>query len=117
MVRFLLYSDMLDVRAICITSRMGHEQDIKPEIVYNQIEAYRSVYPNLLLHSRDYPDPDYLKSIVKNGQGDHASFGRGFDTAASEYIIKVIDESEETVHVSVWGGLRELAQALWKGKS
>lgn len=116
MVRFLLYSDMLDVKAICITSRLGHGQDIKPEIVYNQIEAYRSVYPNLLLHSEGYPDPDYLRSIVKYGQGDHASFGQGFDTGASEYIIKVIDESEEIVHVAVWGGLRELAQALWKVK-
>jgi hypothetical protein len=28
----------------------------------------------------------------------------------------VIDESEETVHIAVWGGLRELAQALWKVK-
>ncbi|MGF1587191.1 MAG: nucleoside hydrolase-like domain-containing protein [Bacteroidales bacterium] len=116
MVRFLLYSDMLDVRAICITSRMGHGQDIKPEIVYNQIEAYRSVYPNLLLHSQGYPTPDYLLSIVKYGQGDHASFGKGYDTEASGYIIQVIDESDVTVHVAVWGGLRELAQALWKVK-
>ena len=116
MVRFLLYSDMLDVKAICITSRMGHGQDIKPEIIYNQIEAYRKVYPNLLLHSKGFPDPDYLRSIVKYGQGDHASLGEGHDTDASDYIIKVIDESEETVHIAVWGGLRELAQALWKVK-
>jgi hypothetical protein len=116
MVRLLLYSDMLDVRAICITSRMGHGQDIKPEIVYDQIEAYRSVYPNLLLHSDGYPEPDYLRSVVKYGQGDHASLGEGYDTEASGYIIKVIDESDETVHVAVWGGLRELAQALWKVK-
>jgi hypothetical protein len=116
MVRFLLYSDMFDVRAICITSRLGHGQDIKAEIAYNQIEAYRSVYPNLLLHSESYPAPDYLKSVVKYGQGEHAIFGQGYDTNASDYIIKVIDESEETVHVAVWGGLRELAQALWKVK-
>jgi hypothetical protein len=90
MVRFLLYSDMLDVRAICITSRMGHGQDIKPEIVYDQIEAYRSVYPNLLLHSDGYPGPDYLRSVVKYGQGDHASFGQGYDAEASGYIIKVV---------------------------
>lgn len=116
MVRFLLYSDMLDVKAICITSRLGHGQDIKPEIAYNQIEAYRKVYPSLKLHSGGFPDPDYLKSIVKYGQGDHSSLGEGHDTEASEYIIRVLDESEETVHVAVWGGLRELAQALWKVK-
>jgi len=85
MVRFLLYSDMFDVRAICITSRLGHGQDIKAEIAYNQIEAYRSVYPNLLLHSESYPAPDYLKSVVKYGQGEHAIFGQGYDTNASDY--------------------------------
>jgi hypothetical protein len=114
MVRFLLYSDMFDIRGFCITSRLGHGQDTKPEIMYNQIEAYRQVYPNLKLHSDGFPSPDYLRSLVKNGQGDHTKFGEGHDTEASDYIIKVVDEAPSTVHIPVWGGLRELAQALWK---
>jgi hypothetical protein len=114
MVRLLLYSDMLDIKAFCITSRLGHGQDTKPEIMYNQIEAYRQVYPNLKLHSDGFPSPDYLRSIVKNGQGDHTKFGQGYDTEASEYIIKVVDEAHSTVHIPIWGGSRELAQALWK---
>jgi hypothetical protein len=114
LVRLLLYSDMLDLKAICVTSRLEHGQDIKPELVYSQIEGYREVYSNLLLHSSEFPSPYYLESIVKEGQGDQSIMGEGFDTEASDFIISVIDSSEGLVHIAVWGGLRELAQALWK---
>lgn len=117
MVRFLLYSDMFDLKAICVSSRLGHGQDIKPEIVYNQIESYRSVYKNLKLHSDGFPDPGYLSSIVKKGQGDQFNFGEGYDTEASDFIIQVVDAAKGIIHIPVWGGLRELAQALWKVQS
>ncbi len=52
LVRFLLYSDMFEVKAICATSRMGHGNDTRPDIIQNQINAYKKVYPNLLLHSK-----------------------------------------------------------------
>lgn len=116
MVRFLLYADMFSIKAFCVTSRLGHGQDIKPEILRNQIQAYAQVYPNLLLHSSEYPKPDDLLSLIKNGQGDSKNYGEGFDTEASNYIIQVVDGSEEIVHIAVWGGLRELLQALWNVK-
>lgn len=114
MVRFLLYADNFDIKGFCITSRLGHGQDTKPEIMLNLIEAYSKVYPNLKLHSPDYPEPQLLKSLVKNGQGNQFNFGEGYDTEASNHIIEVVDRAEVTVHIVVWGGLRELAQALWK---
>lgn len=114
MVRFLLYADMFDIHGFCITSRLGHGQDTKPEIMFNLIEAYSKVYPNLKLHSTDYPDPEKLIRMVKNGQGNQYNFGEGYDTEASNHIIEVVDQAEATVHIAVWGGLRELAQALWK---
>ena len=116
MVRFLLYANMFDVKAICATSRLGHGQDTRLDIIYKQIKAYSEVYPNLLLHSRNYPSPDYLNSVVKNGQGDQFSFGKDCDTEASDFIIKVVDEATNSVHIAIWGGQRELAQALWKVK-
>jgi len=117
LVRFLLYSDMFDVKAMCATSRMGNGQDTRPDIIQRQIDAYRKVYPNLMLHSGNYPSPDDLASIVKNGQGDQFHFGKDYDTEASDFIIKVIDKAEKTVHVVIWGGQRELVQALWKVKN
>jgi hypothetical protein len=117
MVRFLLYADMFDIKGFCITSRLGHGQDTKPEIMYNLIEAYSEVYPNLKLHSAGYPEPGVLRSLVKNGQGDQVNFGQGFDTDASDHIIYVVDNSDGLVHIAIWGGQRELAQALWKVKN
>jgi hypothetical protein len=114
MVRFLLYSDMFDIRGFCITSRLGHGQDVRPEIMHNLIDAYGKVYPNLKLHSAGYPDPDLLRSLVKSGQGNQFNFGEGYDTEASDHIIKVVDRAEGVIHIAVWGGLRELAQSLWK---
>ncbi|MFC4870859.1 nucleoside hydrolase-like domain-containing protein [Negadavirga shengliensis] len=116
LARFLYYADHFDIKGLCATSRLGHGQDTKPEIIHSQLQAYREVYPNLLLHSQDFPDPDQLERLVKNGQGDHKSLGEGHDTEASDHIIQVIDGTDHTVHIAVWGGLRELAQALWKVK-
>ena len=113
MVRFLLYSNQFDVKAICTTSRLGHGQDTKPEIIRKQISAYRKAFPNLKLHSDNYPNPEYLESVIKNGQGDQFHFGENYVSEASDYIIKVIDEATEIVHIAIWGGQRELAQALW----
>jgi hypothetical protein len=114
--RFLHYADHFDIKGFCSTSRLGHGQDIKPELIRAQIQAYRAVYPNLIQHSPDFPHPDYLDTLVKAGQGNHKELGEGWDTEASEHIIKVVDETQSIVHIPVWGGLRELAQALWKVK-
>src|SRR5690606_29016847 len=65
LVRFLYYADHFDIKAICATGRLGHGQDTKPEIIQAQINAYREVYTNLLLHSNEFPDPDYLETTIK----------------------------------------------------
>ncbi len=114
LVRFLLYSDKFDVKAICATSRMTHGQDVRTDIVRGHIKAYSQVYSNLLKHSPDYPSPDYLFSIIKSGQEDETKFGKGYDSQASDAIIKLVDEAEDIIHIAIWGGQRELAQALWK---
>tara|TARA_R110001592_G_scaffold108704_3_gene303657 strand:- start:36557 stop:37849 length:1293 start_codon:yes stop_codon:yes gene_type:complete len=117
LVRFLYYSDQFEIKAICAISRLGHGQDIRPELIYGHLEAYKAIYPNLSLHTKEYPDPDQLMGLVKNGQGNSEAIGEGFDSEASEAIVRIVDKSEETIHISVWGGLRELAQALWKVKN
>lgn len=114
LVRFLYYADQFDIKAICATSRLGHGQDIKPEIVQRQLAAYGGIYPNLILHKKDFPHPDMLTKLIKSGNGNSEAFGEGYDSEASEAIIKIVDKSKAMVHIPVWGGLRELAQALWK---
>ncbi|EON77122.1 hypothetical protein ADIS_2432 [Lunatimonas lonarensis] len=85
-------------------------------MIFKQLKAYQQVYPNLVLHAAGLPHPDTLFDKVKNGLGDHSRLGEGYDTEASEHIIRIVDDAEGMVHIPVWGGLRELAQALWKVK-
>ena len=117
LVRFLYYADQFDIKAICATSRLGHGQDIKPEIIQKQLAAYGEIYPNLIQHKKDFPHPDILAKLIKSGSGNSGALGEGQDSEASEAIIKIVDKSESMVHIPVWGGLRELAQALWKVKN
>jgi len=114
LVRFLYYADHFDIKALCATSRLGHGQDIMPELIRGHLMAYREIYPNLIIHSKEFPHPDSLLSVVRKGQGNSVDFGEGFDTEASEAIIQVVDATDDLVHIPVWGGLRELAQALWR---
>ncbi|SHN15972.1 Protein of unknown function [Cyclobacterium lianum] len=114
LVRFLYYADHFDIRALCATSRLGHGQDIMPDLIAGHLEAYRAIYPNLLIHSQGFPHPDTLFSLIRKGQGNSKDIGEGYDTEASDAIIQIVDAAESLVHIPVWGGLRELAQALWR---
>lgn len=116
LTRFLYYADHFDILALCATSRMGHGQDIRPEIIRAQLDAYGEIYPNLRLHSDDFPHPDSLFSRVREGLGNSKDLGEGFDSNASEAIIDLVDRSDALVHIPIWGGSRELAQALWRVK-
>ncbi len=115
--RFLHYADQFEILGLYATSRMGHGQDTKPEIINSQIQAYEKVYPNLKLHSDGFPSPASLYGVVKEGHGEHEVWGEGFDTEASDHLIEVVDQLEGVVHVPIWGGMRELLQALWKVKN
>ncbi len=115
--RFLHYADQFEILGLYATSRMGHGQDTKPDIIINQINAYEEVYPNLIKHSDDFPDPSTLYDLVKEGHGNHKVWGEGFDTEASNHLIETVDKTEGVVHIPIWGGIRELLQALWKVKN
>ena len=81
------------------------------------IDRYESVQSNLIVHSKDFPTAEYLRSIVKEGQKEAAmkGTGKGKDSDGSEWIIKVVDEDDpRPVWISAWSGMNTLAQALIK---
>lgn len=86
------------------------------------IDKYAKVYPNLLLHDKSYPSPEYLKSIIRVGNIDFEG-EMAKDTEGSDFIKKILlDNNDHPVYVQMWGGTNTLARALksieeqYKGK-
>jgi len=116
LVRFLLYSCDFDVEGLCTGFGWGHDRNTRPDLIHAAVDAYGKVLPNLRLHRSDYPAYERLKALVKDGHnGDPHKVGPGMDSEASEWIIEVLKRDDpRPVWFSIWGGPRELAQALWK---
>lgn len=76
------------------------------------VEAYEKVYPNLIKHNPDYPTPEYLKSIIREGnvwfEGEMEH-----DTPGSDLIKQVLlDDDPRPVFIQVWGGPSTASRAL-----
>jgi len=118
MVRFLLYTCDFEVEGMCTGFGHGHSRDTRPELIRKAVNAYGKVVGNLRKHRRDYPSAEELMGLIKDGHnGDPHKVGPGMDSEASDWIIRVLEKDDpRPVWFSIWGGPRELAQALWKGQ-
>ncbi|HKJ78589.1 MAG TPA: DUF1593 domain-containing protein, partial [Prolixibacteraceae bacterium] len=135
MIRFLLYTSDLDVKAIIETnSKWQREGHSKEDWWENMLDAYEDVHSNLLVHNKDYPSADYLRSISFIGDEDpnHLDTPRSnyypgkkeyrdpsgwADTPGSDKIVEVLlEDSSESVYILAWGGGNTLSRALYKLK-
>ncbi len=117
LVRLMLYANQIDIKGIVATTSCWMQSEIHPESIHRVIEAYRQVYPNLLMHESGYPSPDHLRSIVKNGLPKYGmtGVGDGMDSEGSQWIIRELEaDDDRPLWISVWGGVNTLAQALHK---
>ncbi len=76
------------------------------------VDAYASVYDNLKVHDPDFPDPQMLKSKIRQGNvefdGDISK-----DSDGSNLIAQLLlDQSEEPLYLLAWGGQSTIARAL-----
>ena len=76
------------------------------------VEIYAKVYPNLRVHDRNYPTPEFLRSKIREGnvefEGDISK-----DTAGSDLIKRVLlDDKPGPVYLLAWGGQSTIARAL-----
>lgn len=115
-VRFLLYACDFEVEGLCTGFGHGHYKGTRPDLLLKAVDAYGQVLPNLLKHRPDYPSHEQMKKLIKDGSnGDPHSVGPGRDSEASDWIIRVLDRDDpRPVWFAIWGGPRELAQAIWK---
>lgn len=122
MVHAILLSNEFDLEGI-IYSHAWVTSNLKlgRERIDSVIDAYEKVFPNLTIHSKGYPTPEYLRTIVKQGQTEPrmSGTGEGKDSDGSNLIIDVVDKKDDPrpVWVTAWGGANTVAQAFWKVKN
>ena len=120
LVRLMLYTNDIDVKGIVATNSTHMRNRIAPETILQVIDAYEKVRPNLLLHSADYPEAAYLRSIVKRGSTAYGmkGVGKGKDSEGSNWIIQELERQDDRpLWVCAWGGVNVLAQALFHLKA
>lgn len=132
MVRFLLYANEFDIEGL-IASAGTFAMEAHKKNILGVLDVYEKVYPNLKKHDPNYPTADYLRSVTYEGKGNNHDInikwgrdkqpytdiiGEGLDSEASNAIIAAADkEDPRPIWVGVWGGPREVAQAIWDVKN
>jgi Protein of unknown function (DUF1593) len=128
MVRFLLYTNEFDVEGL-VASAGTFANIAKKQNILDMLNLYDRVDENLTRHDPRYPTAEKLRSVTWEGRSGawgwpsvgtkgkplEEILGAGKDSEASDAIIRVVDRPDpRPVWVLVWGGSREVAQAIWK---
>ena len=111
LVHLLVYSDVLDLEGLISSPYgRGRKQDI-----LDVIDCYEQDFAHLQTYSNRYPSPDELRALTKQGETERAPHsGVRQGTEGSQWIVSCARRSDpRPLHVLVWGGLEDLAQALY----
>lgn len=111
MIHLLMYSDKVIVEGLVSSPSYG---DGNKEEILRMIDIYEKDYSKLQLNIKDLATPQYLRSIIKQGQKGSAPFkGYGASTEGSDWIVRCAKkENSHPLWILVWGGLEDVAQAL-----
>ena len=123
MVHMIMYSNEFDVEGLIAVSgkylhsahRLPERRRLYPDLFHKIIDAYQKDLKNLKKHASGWPNPDYLRSIVKSGQPDYgiAGTGPGKSTEGSELLIECLERNDpRPLYVVVNAGSNTLAQAI-----
>jgi len=117
MVRQLVCANEFDIEGLIVSTGCWKKTQSNTEMLDKIVNAYEEVYPNLSLHAEGFPSPEYLKTISVMGQTGYgmSDVGTGKDSPGSELIIASVDKDDpRPVWVMGWGGMNNIAQAIWK---
>ena len=137
-IRMLLYSNEYKVEGLIVSSSQWHykgdgkgtkftsEMEMTKKLygertelrwpgeqwIYDLVDAYGKVYPNLVKHSKDYTTHKYLKDRIRIGNIDFEGEMEK-DTEGSDFIkAKLLDDDRSPLYLQVWGGTNTIARAL-----
>lgn len=110
MVHLLVYADCLDIEGL-ISSPFGPG---RKQHILDVIDCYEKDYPNLKTYSETYPAPDGLREITKQGETETVHYaGVRNSTEGSQWLVECARRDDpRPLHVLIWGGIEDLAQAL-----
>jgi len=118
MIRFLLYANEFDVEGL-VASAATMANVAEKQSILELLNLYDRVSENLSRHDPRYPTADKLRSVTWEGRSGtygrpaQEILGRGMDSEASDAIISLVDRPDDRpVWFCVWGGPRDLAQAI-----
>lgn len=142
LIRFLLYSNDLEVEGLIYASSGFHWKgdgkgtkwyvpgreyarfglDTCPceswrwtkdeHFIHDAVEAYAKVYPNLKVHNPNYPAPDALKSKIRYGNIEFDG-DISKDSPGSDLIKSLmLDDKPGPLFITAWGGQSTIARAL-----
>ncbi|MBN2189137.1 MAG: DUF1593 domain-containing protein [Chitinispirillaceae bacterium] len=133
MTRLLASADLFEIELLCGGEgwNTGNYPPGWLDSIKSTINAYEKDVTNLMKRSSQtgysadeshqeigyWPSPAYLRSRTMLGSPrmGYSVLGDGNNSAGSNYIIQLADESDtRPIHVSVWGGANTLAQAIWR---
>jgi Cellulose-binding Sde182, nucleoside hydrolase-like domain len=110
MVHFLMYADVFDVEGLISSP----PQAGRATHIHEVIAAYEKDFPNLSRHSPKYPEPEHLRSLVKQGAIDPApEAGFAEATEGSNWLIERAGaEDARPLYILVWGSITDVAEAV-----
>ncbi|MDR2938517.1 MAG: DUF1593 domain-containing protein [Prevotellaceae bacterium] len=111
MAHLLMYSNLFTIEGLVSSPSYG-KGNVRE--ILRMIDLYEKDLPKLQKHQKNYPTPDYLRSVTKQGrQGNAPYIGYTSATEGSRWIIQCAKKkAAEPLWVLVWGGLEDVAQAL-----
>jgi hypothetical protein len=132
MVRFLLHANEFDIEGL-IASAGTRNMVANKKNILAVLDQYDKVDETLRKHDPKYPTADALRAVTFEGKGNNngirilwgcgrqspdAIIGKGRDSEASNAIIAAADKPDpRPIYIGVWGGPREVAQAIWDVKN
>ncbi|MFT5701937.1 MAG: hypothetical protein ACI8ZB_004841 [Desulforhopalus sp.] len=111
MIHYLVYSDILETEGLISSPpKKGRARDI-----LSCIEAYAMDYKNLRTWSRDYPAPESLRRVVRQGaivpqSGDKPV--TKISAGAKLIVERALVDDQRPLYVLVWGSITDVAQAV-----
>ncbi len=124
MVHLLMHANEVDIEGlILVTGRFfgnnltNSTKWLRPHLFHQLIDGYAEVHPNLQLHATGWPTPEYLHSIVANGQTGNGMMdvGEGRWSRGSRLIAEALKRDDpRPLDIVINAGANTLAQTLYE---